>query len=453
MRIAFAMESLRFSGGHQVVAEHARQLTEQHGFEVALVDCFGNASLRWDFGLPESVGVVALDDLGDEPFDVAVATWWSTASVVGRIPATRYAYFVQSLEDRWFSPDQPESGLARLTLDLGMPVITEATWIADVMRAYRPGAPCHLVRNGIDKDVFPLGTDRPLRGEGQLRVLVEAGTGHSPNKGVPETLAALNLTTEPVHTTIVGDLGGLQAPAHSTIVAVVPQHELSAMYAQHDVMLKTSRVEGMYGPPLEAFHRGATLVTTPVTGHDEFVVAGHNALLVDWDDPVGAARAVDLLSKDRDLLEQLRTHALETAHEWPSWTESGKEMAEALNAVASGAPDALAHTSSIYLGSERFAFEAGLRTHSLKVRLDAATEHMEKLQYSWYLSEESRERAEAQLEELRAQDERLRTDLAIARSAAEAAEARNSVLQFQLDMRLEARLARVVKRIRDYLTR
>ena len=84
-------------------------------------------------------------------------------------------------------------------------------------------------------------------------------------------------------------------------------------YADSDVVLKLSRVEGMFGPPLEGFHMGATCVTTPVTGHDEFIEHGFNGLVVDWDDPRGTARMLDLLARDRRLLHYLRTNAWLTA--------------------------------------------------------------------------------------------------------------------------------------------
>ena len=54
-------------------------------------------------------------------------------------------------------------------------------------------------------------------------------------------------------------------------------------------MLKLSRVEGMFGPPLEGFHMGATCVVTAVTGHEEYVEHGENGLVVEWDDPAGSA--------------------------------------------------------------------------------------------------------------------------------------------------------------------
>ena len=89
----------------------------------------------------------------------------------------------------------------------------------------------------------------------------------------------------------------------------------------------------MYGPPLEAFHMGATCVTTEVTGHEEYVEHGVNALVCDWDDPRGTARQLDLLARDRVLLHRLRLGALDTARTWPTWEQAGEFMAGALQAI------------------------------------------------------------------------------------------------------------------------
>ncbi len=75
---------------------------------------------------------------------------------------------------------------------------------------------------------------------------------------------------------------------------------------------------------------GATCVVTPVSGHDEYVRHGVNALLCDWDDPRGTARQLDLLARDRDLLHELRRGALATAAAWPSWEQQSDEMYDAL---------------------------------------------------------------------------------------------------------------------------
>ena len=106
------------------------------------------------------------------------------------------------------------------------------------------------------------------------------------------------------------------------------------------MLLKLSSVEGMFGPPLEGFHRGATCVVTPVTGHDEYVEHGWNGMLVDWEDLGGTARQLDLLARDRELLHFLRVNALETARSWPSWDQSSEFMAGALLEIAREPPPA-----------------------------------------------------------------------------------------------------------------
>jgi hypothetical protein len=128
--------------------------------------------------------------------------------------------------------------------------------------------------------------------------------------------------------------------APDRVVRAVPHAEMARLYAEHDVVLKLSRVEGMFGPPLEGFHRGATCVVTPVTGHEEYVRHGVNGMVVDWDDIRGTARTLDLLARDRALLHRLRLGALATAQAWPSWEQAGGFMALALRRIAAEPPPA-----------------------------------------------------------------------------------------------------------------
>jgi hypothetical protein len=128
-------------------------------------------------------------------------------------------------------------------------------------------------------------------------------------------------------------------------------------YAQTDVVLKLSSVEGMYGPPLEGFHRGATCVTTPVTGHDEYIEHGWNALVSEWDDIQGTGRQLDLLARDRRLLHFLRTNALHTARGWPSWDQQGQLMALALRRVLHEPPPPANTTAAAMLGDLRGGIE------------------------------------------------------------------------------------------------
>ena len=73
----------------------------------------------------------------------------------------------------------------------------------------RHGAPCYLVRNGIDKDVFPVLEHAPLNTDGPLRVLIE-GSPSSWFKHVHDAINAASAMREPHHVTVVcGDRDAL----------------------------------------------------------------------------------------------------------------------------------------------------------------------------------------------------------------------------------------------------
>ena len=57
--------------------------------------------------------LLPLHDAQEQEFDVAVATWWETTYALFELQAARYAYFVQSLEDRFYHAGRCRSGSAR----------------------------------------------------------------------------------------------------------------------------------------------------------------------------------------------------------------------------------------------------------------------------------------------------------------------------------------------------
>ena len=269
-------------------------------------------------------------------YDVAVATWWETTYALFTLRSARYAYFVQSLEDRFFQPRAlaaahrrgPDVRPARLVHHRGALDRAHAAR-APSRRELLPRAQRH--RQGRTSR-FPDDVGRAL--DGPLRIVVE-GRPSVWFKGVPEALAGASRMEAPHEVTVVAaDRTGLSGDAvRPRPRAADPRASWQSVYAETDVVLKLSRVEGMFGPPLEAFHRGATCVVTPVTGHDEYVVHGWNGLVVDWDDSRGTARMLDLLARDRRLLHFLRTNAVWTARGWPSWEQSSQFMAAALEGI------------------------------------------------------------------------------------------------------------------------
>jgi glycosyltransferase involved in cell wall biosynthesis len=353
LRVAFLVPALDLFGGVAVVVGHARRLRERHGLDAVLVLTRADrASSEHGHGLG-GVPVIALEAAHRVRFDVAIATWWETTLQLHELAADRYAYFVQSMEDRFYGADTAQRAAAAMTHGLPVAMITEARWIAtqlEQLREERDRFRVHYVRNGIDKQVFAVPERVAPSALGPLRVLVEGRPG-VPLKGVDDALAAAAAMREPAVVTLVcPDPAVVQGdvPGADRVVGPLDAAGMAALYGETDVLLKLSRVEGMAGPPLEGFHRGATCITTPVTGHGEYVVDGHNALLTGWDDRRGTARLLDLLARDRRRLHELRTGALDTARAWPSTAQSTDMLALVLGRIlALPSPDPSGATASI----------------------------------------------------------------------------------------------------------
>ncbi|HEY6759908.1 MAG TPA: glycosyltransferase family 4 protein [Baekduia sp.] len=335
MRVAFLLQDLQLSGGVGVIVEHAAQLRRHHGLDVQLVLSRPQQHRNWSYrGLGE-VPVRTLDEALEIDWDVALATWWETTSALFALRARRYAYFIQLLEDSTYPTGAPEQLAAAMTTALPVRFITEARWLAELLEDYQPGNRVLYVRNGIPKDVFTSPPMVPTAADGEpLRVVLEGARGYV-HKGVDDALDAVAAMAEPAHVTWVSPHPTEPPPGVDRVVTGLSHTEMAALFAESHVLLKLSRAEGMYGPPLEAFHMGATVVTTAVTGHDEYVEHGINGLVVGWDDLRGTARTLDLLARDRRLLHELRCGALRTATAWPDWRQSSQWMAMALRRVAS----------------------------------------------------------------------------------------------------------------------
>ncbi len=160
------------------------------------------------------------------------------------------------------------------------------------------------------------------------------------------------------------------------VLGPLAPHEMPAVYADVDVLVKLSRVEGVFTPPLEAFHCGATAVVWPVTGHDEYVRHRENGIVADWDDLPGVARWLDLLARDRELLGSLRRGAVETARTWPSLEDSADRMAAALGDIAA-APQPLDDPPQLLADLEAGLAELQLELHGLRRHRDESERNLE----------------------------------------------------------------------------
>lgn len=337
LRVVFLIGSADISGGTYVIFEHAVR-AQQAGCEVVIVPMLPMESVAkdWHPGLRE-LEFATFDQIAERDFDVAVATWWPTVYELPKVRFRQAVYFVQSVESRFYAlgPDRDATGSAELTYTFGLPAITIATWL-QMFLGFQHGMISFLCRNGIDKSRYGVsGPALAARPDAGLRVLVEGSM--APMKGVEQAVRAAReggadevwlLTPESMD-----HFDGV-----SRVISRIPADQTAEVYRSCDVLLKLSQVEGMYGPPLEMFHCGGTVVTNDVTGHDEYVRDGVNGLVVPTDDPAAAAAAIRSLVADRDLLERLRQGAAQTAAQWHDWDVAGTEFLRLLTAIAKQRP-------------------------------------------------------------------------------------------------------------------
>lgn len=331
MRVCFLLPDLSPSGGVDVVLGHARRLAA-HGIRATVL-------LTGRTGVPGAADGVDVRALADdrERWDVALATWWTTALLLPGVDAARRVVFAQSVDARFYAADEAAERLgAAVGPALADSFVAVGEGLAAALRTACPRADVHVVRNGIDKELFAPAAAREHAGP--LRVLVEGQPGLAV-KGVEEALAAVARMREPVSTSLVAlDPPPAGATRADRVVGGLDRAEMAALYAEHDVLLKLSRHEGLSLPCLEAMHVGTPCVVTPFGGHADFLEHGRNGLLVGYDDPEGTAAALDLLSRRPALLARLRTGALAAMRDWPDPAAATARLADALRAIAEREP-------------------------------------------------------------------------------------------------------------------
>lgn len=337
-KIAILCGSLSISGGTNLILNYAEYL-QSRGAKVTLFYLLGSGT---DSNWHPSFGKLMITKWGNEKhefFDLAIFTWWRTVIDCSGINASKALYFIQSLENRFArnNNDDDSEIYAASTYLLNLPFVTVASWIAKSLFA-STGQNGFVVRNGVNKALFherviPIEESNSAK----LRVLIEGPFG-IPMKAVEETFQVVK-SVENVEIWHVNPVSQNRS-SYARTFSNVPYFKMAEIYKSCDLIVKLSRVEGMFGPPLEAFHVGTTALVSRVTGYTEYIIDGTNALSVDVDDFESATVALRELQSDRKLLDNLKENALLTSQNWPSIEETAREFAEVCSLVL--------HSSSEY---------------------------------------------------------------------------------------------------------
>lgn len=330
MRIAFLLPSNAIAGGVYVAYQHAHFLAAQgHDVTILFVSAHDGLEVKGfpGFSLKTQILQAAVD--GKSTWDVVFATWWETFYEMFVLPSKHYFYFCQS-DERRFYPSQMSEEVPFVEKTYCNPkigIVTEAKWIRGWLEKDY-GATVEYAPNGIDNRLFCESSDVKVPKGNRVRVLIE-GPGSLAYKRIDLAFRVAS-QVDGIELWYVSTDGVVKPHwKASKIFSRVPFTEMPAIYRSCDILLKLSTVEGFFGPPLEMMACGGTAVVSKVTGYDEYIRDGENALAVEMDDEKAACEAINRLVKDSQLRKKLSQNGMATARSM-DWSQRSPLFEQAM---------------------------------------------------------------------------------------------------------------------------
>lgn len=259
---------------------------------------------------------------------------------------------------------------SQILMDCQRAAILEPDVVLAVSQAWRQtleqdyGVEARVVPNGVDLARFA-SPDRQRAAQlrhqvgATRRPLILAVGGIEPRKGSDTLVRAVaqmksNARLSPVLAVVGGHsfqdhrpyrervLGllpelGLELDDDVVLVGTVPDADIVAWYAAADVLAFPSVKEGFGLAVLEAMSVGIPVVTSDLPVFREYLVAGHDALMVEPGDVAGLAAALLLTMEDAGLRQALIRAGADVAARF-TWQESARQHLEIYDEVRRSRP-------------------------------------------------------------------------------------------------------------------
>lgn len=320
--VAFILPALNISGGIMVAFEHCKVLRE-NGYDVTIINDDIDDRKWCKFQGIRFPVLPSREYIFRGHFDKAVATMWSTVKFIEAYTniGQRY-YLVQNFETNFYEPNDPLRIEANQKYSpiVDVQFLTISKWCEEWLKEDYEQESRYLP-NGIHTENY-----QPVKRDfsGKIRILIEGDCGVY-YKNVDESFRIANQLDR--NKFEVWYLSYNAEPKEwyqvDKFLHKVPFEEVSKVYQQCHILLKTSFLESFSYPPLEMMATGGYAVVVPNDGNKEYLVDGENCLLYPCGRIEKGIQAINRICEDADLRDRLYEGGIKTAavRDWKALKE------------------------------------------------------------------------------------------------------------------------------------
>lgn len=318
--IYFVFSKIEISGGVMVALRHASFLQDA-GYQVGLLSLYDKV-IECNFS-NHTFPVLPLDNGKlDAQIDCGVATMWPTVKMLDEIHCIHNKkYLVQNFETDFYAFSDPLKIEANQSYSYPFDYITISKWCKKWLKD-EFNKEAKWIYNGIDikqyqphKRVF----------KNKVRILIE-GDSSSPHKNVDEAFLITNKLDSSKYEIWYMSYNAKPKEWYRVdkFLHRVPYEEVQKVYADCDILLKTSLLESFSYPPIEMMATGGYVVALLNDGNKEYLEDGKNCLIYPNGDVEQAVQCIERIIYDSNLQNVLYTNGVKTAQsrDWETIKDS-----------------------------------------------------------------------------------------------------------------------------------
>ena len=308
------LPALNISGGIMVAFEHCKALRNA-GYDIMIVNDDYDDSKWVTFADIEFPVIASRKFKFKGKIDKAVATMWSTVSFLEKNNNIKDRYYlVQNFETNFYEFGDSLKVKANKSYSPKVDVhfLTISKWCQDwLLKDYNQKS--DYLPNGIHTENYKF-KQRDM--QGKIRILIE-GDNAVYYKNVDESFKITNeLDPEKYE---VWYLSYNAKPKDwyrvDKFFNKVPFEEVSKVYKDCDILLKTSILESFSYPPLEMMSTGGYVVAVQNGGNSEYLKHEYNCLFYSQGNIEEGKKAIQRIVEDTKLRDELYKNGIETSQE------------------------------------------------------------------------------------------------------------------------------------------